>query len=105
MITEEFARQAIEQAEYNCSGENVSYEIDEIKELSEDGAYLVIAHCDDCKTSFVAYEDGTCYFLSDWQDDYPKTEEEIADYTNWVTIDWHEGPIIFNGLPRVLFDL
>ena len=32
-------------------------------------------------------------------------EEEIADYNNWVTIDWKESPVIFNGLPRVLLDL
>ncbi len=105
MIAEEFAKAAIEQAELNCSGEEISYGIDEIKELSEDGAYLVIAHSDDCKTSFVAYEDGTCYFLNDWQGDYPKTEEEIAEYQKWVTIDWHEGPLVVNGLPRALFDL
>lgn len=101
-MTKNEMKAAIEQAEFNCSGKHVEYTIDEIKELSEEGAYLVIAHCSECKTSFVAYEDGTCYFLDDWQSSYPTTEEEIADYDNWVTIDWLRLPIIFNGLPRRL---
>lgn len=35
MITKELAKQLIEQAEYNCSGEKVTYTIDGIQELSE----------------------------------------------------------------------
>lgn len=87
MITNELAKQLIEQAEYNCSGEKVVYNIDDIQALSEDGAYLVFASSESCKTSFVCYEDGTVYFLNDWQGSYPTNEEEIADYNNWVTID------------------
>lgn len=34
---------------------------------------------------------------------YPTKEEEIADYNDWVTIDWERLPLIFNGLPRRLF--
>lgn len=105
MITKELAKQLIEQAEYNCSGEKVEYKIDDILPLSEDGAYLVFASSESCKTSFVCYEDGTAYFLDDWQGSYPTNEEEISDYKNWVTIDWKESPVLFNGLPRVLFDL
>lgn len=105
MITKELAKQLIEQAEYNCSGEKVDYNIDDILPLSEDGAYLVLASSESCKTSFVCYEDGTAYFLNDWQGSYPNNEEEIAEYNNWVTIDWKESPVIFDGLPRVLFDL
>lgn len=105
MIAKDLAKQLIEQAEKNCSGENVLYTIDSIQELSEDGSYLVFASSEYSKTSFVCYEDGTAYFLNDWQGNYPKNEEEIAEYNNWVTIDWKESPIIFNGLPRVLFDL
>lgn len=105
MITKELAKQLIEQAEYNCSGEKVEYNIDDILPLSEDGAYLVFASSEFCKTSFVCYEDGTAYFLDDWQGSYPTNEEEISDYKNWVTIDWKESPVLFNGLPRVLFDL
>ena len=105
MITKELANQLIEQAEYNCSGEKVEYNIDDILPLSEDGAYLVFASSESCKTSFVCYEDGTAYFLSDWQDCYPVSENAIAEFNNWVTIDWKESPVIFNGLPRVLFDL
>lgn len=105
MITEDLAKKLIEQAEYNCSGEKVKYDIDDILALSEDGAYLVFASSESCKTSFVCYEDGTAYFLNDWQGIYPNNEEEIAEYNNWVTIDWKESPVIFNGLPRVLFDL
>ncbi len=105
MITKKLAKQLIEQAEQNCSGDLVKYNIDEISPLSEDGAYLVIASSEFCKTSFVCYEDGTAYFLNDWQGSYPTNEEEINDYKNWVTIDWKESPVLFNGLPRVLFDL
>lgn len=104
MINEELAKQLIEQAELNNSGEKVEYNIEEILPLSEDGAYLVIASSENCKTSFVCYEDGTAYFLNDWQGCYPKNENEIAEYNNWVTINWKETPVIFNGLPRVLFD-
>ena len=64
MITKELAKQLIEQAEYNCSGEKVAYTIDEIQELSEGGSYLVFAYSDYSKTSFVCYEDGTAYFLN-----------------------------------------
>ncbi|MBL6517287.1 hypothetical protein [Leyella stercorea] len=106
MITKELAKQLIEQAEYNCSGEKVEYNIDDIQALSKDGAYLVFASSESCKTSFVCYEeDGTAYFLDDWQGSYPTNEEEIADYNNWVTIDWKESPVIFNGLPRALYVL
>lgn len=105
MITKELAKQLIEQAEYNCSGEKVYYNIDDILPLSEDGAYLVIASSEFIKTSFVCYEDGTAYFLEDWQGSYPNNEEEISEYNNWVTIDWKESPVIFDGLPIVLFDL
>ena len=105
MITKELAKQLIEQAEYNCSGEKVTYTIDDIQELSEVGSYLIFASSEYSKTSFVCYEDGTAYFLNDWQGSYPNNEEEIAEYNNWVTIDWKESPVIFNGLPRVLFDL
>lgn len=106
MITKELAKQRIEQAEYNCSGEKVEYNIDDIQAPSKDGVYLVFASSESCKTSFVCYEeDGTAYFLDNWQGSYPTNKEEIADYNNWVTIDWKESPVIFNGLPRVLFDL
>ncbi|RHN97591.1 hypothetical protein DW657_04165 [Prevotella sp. AM23-5] len=105
MITEELAKKLIEQAEFNCSGELVKYNIDNILQLREEGAYLVIASSEFSKTSFVCYEDGTAYFLEDWQGSYPASEDEICDYRNWVTIDWKPSPIIFNGLPRVLFDL
>lgn len=105
MITEELAKQLIEQAEYNCSGEHVEYTINDIQSLSEEGAYLVLASSDYCKTSFVCYEDGTAYFLNDWQGGFPTNEIEIADYNNWVTIDWKEAPVLFNGIPRVLFEL
>ena len=96
------AKQLIEQAEYNFSGEKIQYEIDSIEELSEEGAYLVIASCEYVTTSFVCYEDGTAYFLYDWQGRYPKNEEEIKDYSLWVDINWNRTPFIFNGLPRVL---
>lgn len=104
MITEEYLEKAIEQAEFNCSGEHVDYNITEMKELSEEGAYLVFAESDDLsvETSFVAYDDGTCYFLSDWQGAYPTNEDEIQDYNDWVTIDWQRLPVLFNGLPRRL---
>ena len=105
MITKELAKRLIEQAEYNCSGEKLEYNIDDILPLSEDGAYLVFASSESCKTSFVCYEDGTAYFLSDWQGCYPVSENAIEEFNNWVTIDWKESPVIFNGLPRVLFDL
>lgn len=103
MITKDLAKKLIEQAEYNCSEKKVAYTIDDIQKLSEDGAYLVFASCEYCKTSFVCYEDGTAYFLYDWQGSYPTCEDEIQSY-NWCTIDWKDGPIIFNGLPRVLSD-
>lgn len=104
MINEELAKQLIEQAELNNSGEKVEYNIEDILPLSEEGAYLVFASSENCKTSFVCYEDGTAYFLNDWQGCYPENENEIAEYNNWVTINWKETPVIFNGLPRVLFD-
>lgn len=43
MITKKYLKKAIEQAEFNCSGEHVDYNITEINELSEEGAYLVFA--------------------------------------------------------------
>ena len=104
MITEKYLESAIEQAEFNCSGEHVDYNITGINELSEKGAYLVFAESDNesVLTSFVAYDDGTCYFLSDWQGSYPTNEDEIQDYNDWVTIDWERLPVLFNGLPRRL---
>lgn len=102
MITEKLAKQLIEQAEYNCSGERVNYEIDEIIPLSEEGVYLIKASSKFCPTSFVGYDDGTAYFLDDWQGSYPEDEDEIRLYTNWVTIDWQRTPVMYNGLPRVL---
>ena len=36
MITTELAKQLIEQAEYNCSGEKVEYNIDDIQALRPD---------------------------------------------------------------------
>lgn len=104
MITKELAKQLIEQAEYNCSGEHVEYAIDDIQSLSEEGAYLVLVSSESCRTSFVCYEDGTAYFLNDWQGGFPTNEIEIADYNNWVTIDWKESPVLFNGIPRILFE-
>ena len=103
MITEEYAKRAIEQAEFNCSGEDIEYTIDEMIELSENGAYLVIAHSSDCATSFVAYEDGDCYFLDDWQGAYPKAETEIERFQDWVTIDWKPTPRNFYGSPQSSF--
>lgn len=104
MITEEYLEKAIELAEFNCSGEHVDYKITCINELSEKGAYLVFAESDggSVQTSFVAYDDGTCYFLSDWQGAYPTNEDEIQYYNDWVTIDWERLPVLFNGLPRRL---
>lgn len=104
MITKEYLKAAIEKADYNCSGNIIDYTISEVKELSEEGAYLVFAESEECgvETSFVAYEDGTCYFLSDWQGAYPATEDEIAEYDDWVTEDFIRLPVILNGLPRVL---
>lgn len=101
MITKELAKRLIEQAEFNCSGENVAHNIDNIKELSEEGAYLVFASSVYSKTSFVCYEDGTAFFLKDWQSDYPKNENEIEWY-DWVTIEWKESPFCIYGLPRIL---
>ena len=101
MITKKLAKQLIEQAEYNCSGKKVEYNIDDIQTLSEDGAYLVFASSEYCKTSFVCYEDGTAYFLCDWQSGYPASNDEIGMF-KWVTIDWKETPVIINGLPKVL---
>lgn len=104
MITSEHLEKAIEQAEFNCSGEHVDYTIIAIIDLSEEGAYLVFAQSDDLsvETSFVAYDDGTCYFLSDWQGSYPTCEDEIQDYNDWVTIDWEKLPVRLSGLPRRL---
>lgn len=102
MITKDLAKQLIEQAEYNCSGEKVNYEINEIIPLSEEGAYLIKASSKVCYTSFVAYDDGSAYFLNDWQGSCPNKEDEICEYTNWVTIDWLSTPVMFLGLPRVL---
>ena len=105
MPTKEYLKSVIEQAEFNNSECHVDYDITGIKELSEKGSYLVFAEAKDCgvKTSFVAYDDGTCYFLTDWQGSYPTTEEEIANYKDWVTVEWERLPFIFNGLPRRLF--
>lgn len=104
MITRNYLKQTVEQAEFNCSGNHVDYDITDIIELSEEGAYLILASAkkEGIKTSFVAYEDGVCYFLSDWQGSYPATEEEIAEYKDWMTVDLQRTPFVFNGLPRVL---
>lgn len=104
MITYLYLEKAIEQAEFNCSESMLIYNITGINELSEEGAYLVFAESDggSVQTSFVAYDDGTCYFLSDWQGAYPTNEDEIQYYNDWVTIDWERLPVLFNGLPRRL---
>lgn len=98
------AKQLIEKAEYNCSGENIIYNIDNILPLSEEGAYLVFASSAYCKTSFVCYEDSTAFFLEDWQGSYPESEDEIEFY-DWVTIDWKELPFCICGLPRTLVNI
>lgn len=100
MITEELAKKLIEQAEFNCSGELVKYNIDNILQLREEGAYLVIASSEFSKTSFVCYEDGTAYFLDDWQGGYPTSEEEISYYNNWVTIDWKKISYLIQRSPK-----
>ena len=50
MLDKKILKELIEQAEINCSGENIEYTINEVKELSEEGAYLVFASSDFCKT-------------------------------------------------------
>lgn len=103
MIKKDILKKLIEQAEVNCSGEKIEYTINDIKELSEDGAYLVFASSEFCKTSFVFWTSGNAYFIKDWQGDYPRTEEDIANF-DWVDINWNESVIIFGGLPRTLFN-
>lgn len=98
------AKQLIEKAEYNCSGKNIIYNIDNILPLSEEGAYLVFASSTYCKTSFVCYEEGTAFFLEDWQGSYPESEDEIEFY-DWVTIDWKELPFCICGQPRTLVNI
>lgn len=103
MIKKEILKKLIEQAEVNCSGEKIEYTIDDIKKLSEEGAYLVFASSEFCKTSFVFWASGNAYFIKDWQGDYPRTEEDIANF-DWVDINWNESAIIFGGLPRTLIN-
>ena len=103
MIKKEILKKLIEQAEVNCSGEKIEYTINDIKKLSEDGAYLVFASSEFCKTSFVFWASGNAYFIKDWQGDYPRTEEDIANF-DWVDINWNESVIIFGGLPRTLIN-
>lgn len=103
MIKKEILKKLIEQAEVNCSGEKIEYTIDGIKKLSEEGAYLVFASSEFCKTSFVFWASGNAYFIKDWQGDYPRTEEDIANF-DWVDINWNESVIIFGGLPRTLIN-
>lgn len=103
MIKKDILKKLIEQAEVNCSGEKIEYTINDIKELSEDGAYLVFASSEFCKTSFVFWTSGNAYFIKDWQGDYPRTEEDIANF-DWVDINWNESVIIFGGLPRTLIN-
>lgn len=103
MIKKEILKKLIEQAEVNCSGEKIEYTIDDIKKLSEEGAYLVFASSKFCKTSFVFWASGNAYFIKDWQGDYPRTEEDIANF-DWVDINWNESVIIFGGLPRTLIN-
>ena len=103
MIKKEILKKLIEQAEVNCSGEKIEYTIDDIKKLSEEDAYLVLASSEFCKTSFVFWASGNAYFIKDWQGDYPRTEEDIANF-DWVDINWNESVIIFGGLPRTLIN-
>lgn len=103
MIKKDILKKLIEQAEVNCSGEKIEYKINDIKELSEDGAYLVFASSEFCKTSFVYWASGNAYFIKDWQGDYPRTEEDIANF-DWIDINWNESVIIFGGLPRTLIN-
>lgn len=102
MITKELAKQLIEKAEYNMSKQKVDYSIDAIDYNEIESASLVIASSANVQTSFVCYDDGTAFFLSDWQGAYPSNFAEIADFNDWVTIDWKQTPIVFNGLPRIL---
>ena len=99
--SKELAKQLIEQAEYNCTGQNINFTIEDIKPLSEEGAYLVFASSRFCRTTFVCYEDGTAFFLRNWTSHYPESEEEIENY-DWVTIDWKDLPFCIGGLPRQL---
>lgn len=103
MIKKDILKKLIEQAEVNCSGEKIEYTINDIKKLSEDGAYLVFASSEFCKTSFVFWASGNAYFIKDWQGDYPRTEEDIANF-DWVDVNWNESVIIFGGLPRTLIN-
>lgn len=102
MITKEIAKQLIEKAEYNASKQHVDYSIDSIVYNKIECASLVIVSTVNIQTSFVCYDDGTAYFLRDWQGAYPTNFEEIEDFKDWVTIDWKDTPIMFMGLPRTL---
>ena len=102
MITKELAKQLIEKAEYNMSKQNVDYWIDYIEYKADECASLVIASSSNVQTSFVCYDDGTAYFLRDWQGPHPTNFEEIEEFKDWVTIDWQENVIMLHGLPRTL---
>ena len=103
MLDKKILKNLIEQAVFNCSGEKIEYTICGIKEMSEEGGYLVFASSKFCQTSFFYWDSGNAYFIKDWQGSYPLSEEEIPNY-DWVDINWHENVIIFGGLPRKLFD-
>lgn len=100
MTTEELKRE-IEKADYNGSGNwRANYIIDKVQDIDGD-AQLVFAHSADntITTSFVAYADGTCFFVDDWQGNCPQSAKEITDY-HWVTVDWRRA-IVFDRLPRL----
>lgn len=98
-MNKEIAKNLIEIAEKNMSGNNVNYTITDEVEAGEN-ATLYLFEGEFVKSAAIGYNDGTLFVLSDWQSSRPESVDEIADY-DWCTIDWRRA-IIVNELPRIL---
>ena len=81
------------------------YQITGVTKLSKDNAELIEFQSEDksVTSSAVVYPDVTTFVLSDWQGSYPRTEEEIEEYNDWICANNNHCAVVIDGLPRLLF--
>ena len=84
------------------SGEGNVYKAVSSQYIENESACLVIFSGVnvDIESAAVIYNDGTAFFLDDWQGSYPKTVEEIGGY-DWMSTDGG-ATFVFDGMPRVI---
>lgn len=80
------------------------YQIVEVIKISEGNAELIVFQSEDksITSSAVVYPDGATFVLSDWQGDYPRAEEDVKEYNDWICANNNHYAVVFNGLPRLI---